>query len=401
MIQAWDADGHIYESEETFSDKYWPSEFKDYRPRVIEVDDQGTLMWFIDRRLFPVGTGPSQKLGGSPASKGGVPSPSQRRKIHDPMESAELRSAAARIAQLDSENVYMQINYPTMLLSWPLGFSPGLGTAIARSYNSWIADISSQAPDRLKWVTVIDPSDLKEAAKEIYRTKDLGSSGVMVWGITGNMHLDHPDYEQVWAAANETGLPVAVHPGFTCPPMDDLYTTSNETLTVPFVFPVVMSFHKIIASGILDKYPNLKVGFMETGCQWVPFMCERIEENSGAATRTTSARDSNDYAVNQIIRGGYHAELEPEDYIKRGQVFVGFEVNERMIPHLIEEFGDECWLYASDIPHAHRMYKAGDYFWNERKDVPEASKRKMLVDNTARFYGLQVPSSAHAEAATR
>jgi len=28
-----------------------------------------------------------------------------------------------------------------------------------RAYNSWVADLTSQYPDRLKWVTVIDPVD--------------------------------------------------------------------------------------------------------------------------------------------------------------------------------------------------------------------------------------------------
>lgn len=54
-----------------------------------------------------------------------------------------------------------------------------------------------------------------------------------------------------------------------------------------------------------------------------------------------------------------------------------------------EEFGDECWLYGSDIPHGDRLYGAVDVF-PQRKDVSEESKRKLLVDNTARFYGLEV-----------
>lgn len=384
MIQSWDADGHIYEWEGTFSDAYWDPAFKDERPRVIEVDESGRLAWYIDKRIFPISTGPGQKRGATPASKGGVPSPSQLMKVHDPVESAELRSAAARLAQMDEENIYMQINYPTMLLSWPLAYSPGLGTAIARSYNSWIADVSSQAPERLKWVTVIDPSNLREAANEVYRTKELGSSGVMVWGLSGSTHLDHPSYEPVWQACAETGLPIAVHPGFTCPPLDDLYDTASDSAAVPFVFPVLMAFQRIISKGLLDRYPTVKVGFMETGCQWLPFMCERIEENSDAAVRTTANRETR-----QVI--GYKAELTPEEYIERGQIFLGFEVNERMLPHLIEEYGEDCWLYASDIPHGHRMYKAGDYLWDHRTDLSQDIKRKLLVDNTARFYGLQVP----------
>ena len=89
------------------------------------------------------------------------------RREHDTVESAELRSAAIRLQQLDGENIDVQINYPTMFLSYPITYDPALGTALTRSYNNWIADVSSQAPDRLKWVTAIDPQDPKEAAKEV------------------------------------------------------------------------------------------------------------------------------------------------------------------------------------------------------------------------------------------
>ena len=65
----------------------------------------------------------------------------------------------------------------------------------------------------------------------------------------------------------------------------------------------------------------------------------------------------------------------------------GFEVDEKLLPFAIEEFGDQCWVYGSDIPHGDRLYGAVDVFL-KRDDISEESKRKLLVDNTARFYGL-------------
>jgi predicted TIM-barrel fold metal-dependent hydrolase len=78
-----------------------------------------------------------------------------------------------------------------------------------------------------------------------------------------------------------------------------------------------------------------------------------------------------------------------KEYIERGQLYFGFEVDEKLLPFAIEEFGDECWLYGSDIPHGDRLYGAVDVFL-QRKDISEESKRKLFVDNTARFYGLDV-----------
>ena len=72
MTKAWDADGHVSESEVTFSDKYWNPELKDRRPSIIETGPDGPLYWMIDTRSFPVRSGPYQQAG-FPLSKNGVP----------------------------------------------------------------------------------------------------------------------------------------------------------------------------------------------------------------------------------------------------------------------------------------------------------------------------------------
>jgi len=45
------------------------------------------------------------------------------------------------------------------------------------------------------------------------------------------------------------------------------------------------------------------------------------------------------------------------------------------VPFAIEEFGDQCWLYGSDIAHGDRLYGAVDVFL-KRDDISEESKRK-------------------------
>jgi len=84
---------------------------------------------------------------------------------------------------------------------------------------------------------------------------------------------------------------------------------------------------------------------------------------------------------------GYKGKHLPKEYIERGQIYFGFEVDEKLLPFGIEEFGDQCWVYSSDIPHGDRLYGAVDVFL-KRNDISEESKQKLLVDNTARFYGV-------------
>ncbi len=380
---AWDADGHVYESEQTFSDAYWDPALADRRPVVVETSP-GRISWMIDGRAFPVSSGPNQALGGTPASKGGVAVRTPASLELNPIESSEFRSAEARVAHNEREQIEVQVNYPTMLLTWPIAHDLRLGAAIARAYNSWMADLSSQAPDRLKWVTVVDPADPSAAVREIERTSELGSSGVMLLGMVGEKHLDDPTMEPIWAAAADLGLPVSIHVGFCCPPLGNLYTTSNDTMVVPFAFTVLMAFQRIVSTGLLDRYPRLRVGFLEAGCSWVDFMVERITERLEGPLGRRRGRE-------------YSSELLPAEYIARGQLAFGFEVEEGQLPYVVDRYGADCLLYASDIPHVHRVLDSVDVL-EQRPDLSDEVKKQLLVHNTARFYGLDPVSSGAATA---
>ena len=383
MVIAWDADGHVDEWEGTFADAYLEPAFRDRRPTVVNADEAGTYFtWEIPGRgRFRVGS--------SPSSKGNVNAQENERLAdwRGSMESGEFRSAAARAQVLDAEETGVQVNYPTLLLAHPLTPDTALNQALTRAYNNWIADISNQDPGRFKWVTVIDPTDPAEAAREILRSKDMGSVGVMVAGTYGSRAIADPFFDPVWAAAQETGLPLAVHPCFGSQGLADEYAAYGAN---QFHLSVLIGFRSVLSSNVLDRFPGVRVGFLETGCTWLDFAAEQVDlivhdakfrDERGAARAEHRAR---------IARG--LPEGSVEDYIRAGRVFVGFEVDEEMVPYVLQRWGEDCWVYASDIPHGHRILSAPQQFMN-RPDISAQAKRKLLIDNTARFYGLPIPAS--------
>ncbi len=262
-ILAMDGDGHVEEWEATWSDDYLEPAFRDRRPKVIETGEfEHDFIWEID--------GERIRIGGSPSSKDGVVSTEYEKmaKWRGPHESGEFHSAEARLAVMDAENTYLSVNYPTLLLSWPIASDPALNAALTRSYNNWVADVSNQSPDRLKWVTAIDPRDPAEAVREMERTKKMGSVGVMVFGDYSDRALDDPSLECFWAAAQDLDMPVNVHPGTGA---RDAMKTYRNIAGDQFLMSVVRGFKTICGSGILDRYPKVKVSFLETGCTWVDF----------------------------------------------------------------------------------------------------------------------------------
>ena len=262
-IQALDGDGHVEEWEATWSDEYLEPKYRDRRPKVIETGEfEHDYIWEID--------GERIRVGGSPSSRDGVVSTEYElmAKWRGPHESGEFHSAEDRLAVMDAESTYLSVNYPTLLLHWPIVKDPDLNAGLTRSYNNWVADVSNQSPERLKWVTVIDPRDPSEAVREMERTKKMGSLGIMVFGDYGNKALDHPDFEPIWAAAQDLELPVNVHPGMG---VKDALKDWKNIAGDQFLTSVVRGFKTICGSGILDRYPKVKVSFLETGCTWVDF----------------------------------------------------------------------------------------------------------------------------------
>jgi predicted TIM-barrel fold metal-dependent hydrolase len=386
-INAYDGDGHVEEWEGTFSDEYLEPAFRDRRPTVFETGEfEHDYKWLID--------GDELRIGGSPSSRNGVVSTEyvKMAKWRGPHESGEFHSAKDRLAVMDAEDTWLSVNYPTLFLQWPVAKDPALNQALTRAYNNWVADISDQAPDRLKWVTVIDAFDPAEAVREMIRTKDMGSVGVMVLGDYGAKGLDHPDFEPIWACANDIDMPVNVHPGTgALDAWQDYPSVGHDQ----FLMSVVRGFKTVCSSGILDRYPNMKVSFLETGCTWVDFAVE-VMDFTIDNIRERIERDALRSEHQAIIDRGL-PKMTPKEYIEAGRIYVGFEVDDDLLPYMVEKYGTDCWVYASDIPHSHRKPDSAKYVLN-RSDLSDEAKSKILWEGTSQLYGFESPVEARSVA---
>ena len=378
MIKAWDADGHVSESEVTFSDKYWDAGLRSRRPEVIEIGSDRALRWLIDTRAFPVRTGPYQQAG-FPLSKDGRPA-EVTPGIHaaDPVESAELRTVAARLEQLDRESTQVQVIYPTMFLSYPITFDRGA----VRGHDARLQQLDrghdesgAGAPEVGHHYRPHRPAGIRARG-----SPDEGH------GLRGRHDAGHdrspPCRRRLHGAGvgGGRGRRAAcggAHRDTAFGALGEVCDTHHDKTSMAFWLTVQFAFQRVISKGVADRYPDLRIAFLEAGCSWVPAVVERVSEYSGLE----NARAGADF------NRGYLGKHRPEEYIRRGQIYFGFEVDERLLPFAVEEFGDECWLYGSDIPHADRLVDSVSVFL-QRTDLGEETKRKLLVDNVARFYGL-------------
>jgi len=366
-----DADGHVEEHEATFSDDFLEPAFRDRRPVIVASGNRA--FWMCDDRLIPKLVGRACNVMGTPTGYGHVPREITAAKPES-VESLELHGTAIRLADNQREDIDLQVLYSTLFLAGPLSADPQVNQALCRSWNRWIAQVCSEDQEHFRWVAVVDLADVAGAVTTLREARGLpGNLGVMLLGTVGDRMLDAPEFEPFWAAAAEMDLPVAVHVGWPCPSLNNLYDNLFNSQVAPFVISLFMAFVNAVSSGLFDRYPQLRVAFLEAGSEWLPYWINRMQHYYEVSER-----------IPQI---DYRAKEPPLTYLQRGNIYVTAEAEEPLLPQVLAQCGDDCLLWASDIPHSDRERFAVRHL-RAREDVSDTSKTKLLWDNPRRFYGL-------------
>ena len=370
-----DADGHVEESPLTFSDRYLDPAFRGQRPRVVGKD--GMAYWVIDEQLFPRRVGRGCHNLGTPTSYDGKPTFHSKGKPESP-GCMELTDIKARLAIMDEEDIAVQVLYTTLFLAYPLSSNPALMTALCSSYNRWLGDWLSDH-DRLKWAAVVNLDQIQAAVREVREVKRLGAAAVMVLGTAGDHQLDDPRLFPFYEALCEEGLPLAVHVGWGCPSINNLYDHIYPSGVVAFHFPVLMGFVALISGGILDRFPNLKVVFLEAGSMWVPYMIDRLNHRFQNQGKTLAE------FLPQTKPHQAHPVME---YIKNGNLYFSAELEDHLLPQVMELVGEKQIVMGTDMPHGDRERFAARLL-QQRKDLSPGAKTNILEHNPARLYGLK------------
>lgn len=369
-----DADGHVEENLDTFSDKYLDPSYRALRPRVTGVE--GLAYWVIDEQLYPRRVGPGCHNLGTPTNYNGQLAPHAQGKT-DSIASMELSDVEARVKAMDEEDIALQVIYTTLFLAYPLTTNVGLATALTSSYNRWMADRLG-GHHRIKWSAVVNLDDASGAVRQVREAKKLGAVSVMVLGTAGNDMLDHSRLLPFYEALVEENLALGVHVGWSCPAVNNLYSHIYPSGVIAFHIPLMMGFTALVSGGILDRFPDLRVVFLEAGCQWVPFILERMHhryKNQGSSLRKF------------LPQTAPIQKLPVMEYIKRGNIYFSTEVEDEILPNVLNLVGEGQVIFGSDMPHGDRERCAARML-QERKDIAASAKLSILDKNPTRLYSL-------------
>jgi uncharacterized protein len=367
-----DGDGHVTEPPQLL--EYIEQRYRDLAPRVVK-DDEGYERFAFEGKLMSLAHRP-------PISLGAFLRPAN---LWDPQ--ARQRSYAdahpggwdphVRIKDMDLEGFHAAVLYPGFWFPTSSGTHDAkLAAAMCRAYNNWLADYCKPYPQRLYGMAILPMQDLAEAIREMKRVvKDLNMKGVVIrpspHPATGQ-NLHDPAFAPFWAEAQELNIAVAIHEAAVGDrPTGGLERFHNLFFGHLLIHPIEQQLGSLamICGGVLERFPRLRVVFLEAGGGWMVYWLERMDRDY--------------HQLGFLLPELKH---KPSEYFAR-QCWVCFEPDEKMLGMASQLLGEERIIWASDYPHFDAEENCVAAITG-RSDLSESAKQKILGENAVRLYSL-------------
>lgn len=373
-IRIISSDDHVGEQPDLWTRRLDP-QFMYGAPRLREIDG---VRWLCsgDQKLVAGGSGdqtgvrfknPDQLTGGTtvqPAAVRGA-----RPGGHDPF---------VRVKDMDADGIDASIVYPsTGLRLYAVLTDRPLLSALFRAYNDWLAEeFCKPFPHRLKGIGMLNLDDVGEGVKELQRCARIGLVGAMipVHPPEGRPY-GSPEYEPLWASAQDLGMPLSLHIGTPRPAPFQEYrdlSTMRATYMSASDHWIRISLGDMIMTGVFERYPRLQAGSVEHELSWAVFFLWKM-----------------DYVYTQKAkRPSWHRFAEamlPSDYFHRN-CFIGFQEEGNGI-RLRDVIGVDNLQWGSDYPHPESTFpKSREILARLLADCTREEKAKILGGNAARVY---------------
>ena len=365
------SDSHVFEPADLWTARMEP-EFKDRAPKIIHREEDGSDWWVcgdVKSVSGGDGDGAGRRFGDLDNLKHAGAFDDVRLGGYIPGE---------HIKDMDVDGVYVGVLYPTAALFWYAVPDSDLLSSICRAYNDWLAEFCQPYPKRIKGVAMINVDDVEEGVHELKRCADMGLVGAMIpLSPIEEMPYDSPEYEPIWATAEELGMPLSLHVSTNRPvkgqPSTDL-EAAGAALFSNGDHVVRLSIAQMIFSGVFERYPKLQVGAVEHELAWAPYFLNRM-----------------DYTYTQVpttaVEYRFQEDMLPSDYFHRN-CFLGFQEDDIGI-RLRDLIGVDILMWGSDYPHPESTFPRSQQILEEiLTDCTEEEKAKIAGGNCARVYNL-------------
>ncbi|HWP57729.1 MAG TPA: amidohydrolase family protein [Candidatus Acidoferrales bacterium] len=363
-----DADGHVQDGDVDLR-PWLPERWRSQAPIRVK-DNLGHTRTLLEGRVWAASQGRGPGVTGPMTEKARKPRPG-------------MTEPEARLEDMDLEGIDVAVLFGTAIALTVNGLrTKELAGAICRAVNEWLLEYCAADRKRLLPVGLIPCQDPPAAAKELEFLAKNGAVTAMLPTNVYGINLGEPLFDPIYDAAQSLGMPLSVHPQTG---HDGDYGVSGVmgagsrrffkyvyVHMTAFPFELMIAMMHMIGEGVFDRFPRLKVGFMEGGAGWLPYWMERFDEHLEKLAPQMPA-----------------LKRRPSDIIRSEQIVLTCESEETGLDRVLEAAGEKTVLYASDYCHwdCHFPYSVKDIV--SSRDLDDAEKERVLGKNAIEFFGLK------------
>ena len=346
------ADNHVFEPVTLWQERL-PEQYRERGPRLVQDGEWNVMAieGMPNRKLYKANgaTGATHQFGGA-----------------DP---------DGRLRDMASDGVVAEVIYPTFGLFIDMIPAADLQMACAQVYNDWLAESFLHRPDVFIPSAVVPIRDVPSARAELERVVGLGFKAAMIpTSPPEGTRYNQPDFDPIWSVAAESGVPLSLHTGTGALPQHE---KGPGGAVINYAKVGLLSADTLCyftGSGVLERFPELRLVFVETGAGWLAYCCERMDE----------AFEEHENWVKPKLK-------EPPSHYAKTQCFVTLGADRA--PILTREItGIDPLLWASDYPHPEGTFPESQAIVERIfQGVPESEMQAIVGGNAARLYGVPLP----------
>jgi predicted TIM-barrel fold metal-dependent hydrolase len=285
----------------------------------------------------------------------------------------------AHVKDMDVDGVYAGVLYPSIGLNMYSIPDSHFMREVFSAYNDWLADFCNTYPNRLKGIAMILlDDDIEAGISELKRTAGIGLCGAMIPVYPrADETYDSLIYEPFWAAAHDLEIPLSLHTGTNRPGSTTMRSEGKISQTgvdrSNTDHWVRMSMGHIIFSGVLERFPNLKIVNVEHDLAWIPYYMHRMDLTYIERPTQAAYRFKNDMLPSDFMRRNIYHSFQDD----------GLGIRDRGL------IGLDKLIWASDYPHAESTFPESQRVLSEILDGVPDNEREMIVStNCAKLYSL-------------
>ena len=356
------ADSHVFEPHDLW-ERYIDPAFRSRAPKIVRQGGQDLLV--ID--------GFDAEFVGIMGTAGVESDRLKEVRVHEEQRVGGW-DPHARVNDMDRDGVDAEVLYTSLGMKLHGIRELDYQLACFRAYNDWMADLCSAYPEKLIGIGLISLLDIEQGILELRRTTDrgLGGAAISIDLMAGQAPFWDAAFDPFWATAQEMDVPLSLHLGTAGGRPDRRSDSPGDFIGRYATLPnqMQLSLANLIAYGVFERFPGLKVVSVENDIGWVPTYLARLDHACERYPHWTGAR----------------LPKRPSEYF--GQVYMTF-ISDKPGVEMRHHIGLDNIMWSSDYPHPDSTWPESQKVieW-QMEGVPDDDRRKIVCDNAVRLYHL-------------